>query len=211
MVEKETFIDKIAAHPRIWGIIALAAALCCILTGLLGLAPIKTISAEDTASQTVSFAKAEGSLVRCDEECFAIRNTFCRYLPTGVQYFYLAYTEDGQPVFVRAGKDWADSFEGESSSVEVFGAVGSFNLREKAYIGDAYALEPEGFVDLIYVRLDLLLIAAGALLLAAFALGALMIKEKIPVQSKGYGFANIVFCTLPVAAAALGIHLVGFV
>ena len=210
MIENETLIEKISKHPRIWGFIVFAAAVCCIVLGTLGLMPIKKVSEENASAWTESFTKAEVSLVRCDEESFGIRNTFCRYIPTGVQYFYLAYTEDGQHIFVRADKDWADSFS-ESDVVKIYGAANSFNKREKVYIEDAYALNADGYVDLMYVRLNVLLIAAGVILLAVIGLGALMIKEKIPPKSMGYKFANIVFCVLPVLAAALGIYLVGFV
>lgn len=210
MVEKETLIDRISAHPRVWGIITLTAAVCCIVFGALGLMPIKTVFAGNTSESGWAFVKAEGVLVRCDEGSFEIHNTFCRFLPTGVQYIYLAYTEEDNAVFVRADSDWANSFDG-GDTVGIYGALRKFNGREQAYIEDIYALQADSFVDLIYVRLDLMLITVGVLLLAETALGALMIKEKIPSQSIGYKFANIVFCTLPVAAAALGIHLVGFV
>lgn len=210
MAEKDTLIGKISAHPRIWGIAALTAAVCCIILGLLGLMPAKTISAEDIAHGHTAFAKAQGSLVRYYGESFEIRNTFCRFLPTGVQYIYLAYTEEGEPIFLRAGRDWADSFD-SGDTVEIYGAVRSFNAEERAYITDAFGEKAAGFADLIYVRLDLLLIAAGALLLAEAGLGALMIKKKIPSQGRGYKFANAVFCTLPAVIVGLGIHLVGFV
>lgn len=210
MVEKETLIDKVSKHPKIWAVITLAAALSCIVLGALGLLPIKTVSAEDQPGARGSFVKAEGSVVRCDSESFEIRNTFCRYLPTGVQYIYLTYTEDDQPIFVRAPKDWADSFD-ENDTVNIYGAAMGFNESEKAFVGDSYAVDAVGFVDLIYVRLNVMLIIAGVLLLADAALGALMIKEKISPQSKGYGFANVIFCTLPVIFAALVIHIAGFI
>ena len=71
------------------------------------------------------------------------------------------------------------------------------------------ALNDEDFVDALADRLYGLRIAAGALLLAETALGALMIKKKIP-DGGAYKFANIVFSTLPIALLALGIHLVGY-
>lgn len=211
MVEKETLIDKVSKHPRIWSAITVAVAFCCILLGTLWLLPSKTVTAEEITSSVGVFTKAEGSLVRCDPSSFEIRNTFCRFFPTGVQYIYLAYTEEGQSVFVRATKDWADSFEEQDDAVKIYGGARAFNNSEKAYIEEEFALSAEGFVDLIYVRLSVMLIISGFLLLVDAGLAALMIKEKIPSQSKGYSLANFIFCTLPIAVIVLWIHLAGFI
>ena len=203
-MDNRSLIEKAAAHSRIWCAAAVLAALVCIVSGALGLlirteVPIGEI-ADAPHYGHVRF-KADG---RDEDADFELRNTFCRYIPTGKEYYYRVQTSDGGRIFVRAAKDFA-----EDMPEEIEGRAAAFGGHEKTQLREVLALNDEYFVDALADRLYGLRIAAGALLLAETALGALMIKKKIP-DGGAYKIANIVFSTLPIAVLALGIHLMGY-
>ena len=210
MVEKETLIDKIEKHPRIWLIAALLLSALLIVSGIVGLIPAGKADYFNDDAAAHGF-RVKANVVGCDDSfSFEKRNTFCRYIPTGVEYFYYVYTEDGGAFFVRADSDFAKSCA-EQGSVSVNGRITGFSKDEKKYVNEELALEGENFVDLVFKRIFVLRIAAGMLLLITAALGAALIKKLIPAEGTAYKTANLVFCAMPLFVAALVIYLVGFV
>ena len=210
MVERETLIDKISKHPKIWLLVALAAAMLLIVSGIIGLLPGDKVNAAETENAPVR-SRAEGIAVEMDEgSYFEKRNTFCRYLPTGVEYFYFVYTDDGAGVFVRADKNFGKDLE-KQGSLAIKGVTANFSDDEKEFVNDSLAIDESKFIDLIWQKLFLLRILAGALLAVTAVLGVLLVKQVVSAEKKLYGVLNLIFCTLPFVSAGLVIYLVGYI
>ena len=206
MVEKQTLIEKIADHPVPWALAGLLVTLACIVSGVLGLV-LRTPVSADSLEKAPHYGHVTMQVVGQDSSMyFELHNTFCRFLPTGREYFYRVTTKDGAGLFVRAGKN-----EIFAEGNDFDGRVAKFSSEEQKYLRDAFALETDCYIDLISDRLYLMRIAVGLIMLCDMVLAALMIKEKIPAGSRAYDAVNIIFCTLPVGAVVLGIHLMGFI
>ncbi|EGC04239.1 hypothetical protein [Ruminococcus albus] len=205
-MENKTLTGKIALHPKLWAAAAALAAMACIVSGALGLV-IRTEVVIKELADAPHYGHVSCQAVGRDKDAdFELRNTFCRFIPTGKEYYCRVQTAEGVSVYLRTDKDF-----GEKLPVNAEGRAARFSKREQAQLRENLALDDVYFIDTISDRLYLLRILAGVLLLADVVLGALMIKDKISAESSIYKTANIVFCTLPVAALLLGIHLMGFV
>ena len=88
MVENGTLIEKIEKHPRIWCTVAAIITLICIAGGVFLFAVRPSFKASDI-EKAPYFGHVKGEITEhfADED-FEIRNSFCRYIPTGNDYFY---------------------------------------------------------------------------------------------------------------------------
>lgn len=202
MVENGTLIEKIEKHPRIWCAVAAAITLICFAGGLFLLAVRPSVKAEDI-EKAPYFGHVSGMISGHDEnEDFEKRNSLCRFIPTGNDYFYRVCTEDDAWVFVRADKN-----EEFADGRKIEGRVRKFSDDEIKYLADTYAQHDICYVDMTWKRLAVLQIISG--LIAAFEmfLGASIVKDKISAESKLRQGAEIVFCTLPFLFAVIMIYL----
>ncbi|MBQ8966990.1 hypothetical protein [Ruminococcus sp.] len=207
MADNENIIDKIARHPRIWAAAALVVSLWCLISGALGLLVRNECSFEDMENAP-AYSRVSGNITEVDEESsFEMRNTFCRFLPTGVEYFSIAHTKDGQLIFLRTDKNWYPDKDGKT---KIKGAVKRFGKADKRDITNGLAIEVSVYADLIADRLYVLRIAGGLLIAGEVLLGAWLVKKRSGETVRGYKAATIVFCAIPFAAAALGLHLLGY-
>ena len=202
MVENGTLIEKIEKHPRIWCTVAAIITLICIAGGvfLFAVRPCFKASKIEKAPY-FGHVKCEITEHYADED-FEIRNSFCRYIPTGNDYFYRICTEDGAWIIVRGDKN-----EDLSVGKKIEGRVRKFNKEEMKYLADTYAQNDVCYVDLTWKRLAVWQIISGLLMALAIFLGASMIKDKISAESKMRNAAEIVFCALPFPFAAIWIYL----
>ena len=202
MVENGTLIEKIEKHPRVWFAVSAVIALICLLSGLMGLLVKSDIDVKDI-EKAPFYGHAEAEVTERDnDEDFEIRNSFCRFIPTGNEYFFRVCTKDGTWLFVRADKN-ADI---EKRTV-IGGRVRKFSGDEKKYLLDKYAIDTHNYIDMTWIRISLLQIASGLLMAFEILLGAAMIKDKISAESKMRNAAEIVFCALPFPFAAIWIYL----
>ncbi|SFC11041.1 hypothetical protein [Ruminococcus albus] len=202
MVENGTLIEKIEKHPRLWCTAAAVITLVCLLSGLMGFL-VKSEADINNIDKAPVYGHAGFEITDHDkEEDFEIINSFCRYIPTGSEYFYRVCTEDGTWLFVRADKD-ADF----DKKTVIDGKVRKFSGEEKKYLLDKYALNMDNYIDMTWLRISLLQIASGLLMAFEILLGAAMIKDKISAESKMRKAAEIVFCALPFPFAAIWIYL----
>jgi hypothetical protein len=206
MVENGTLIEKIEKHPKIWGAAAAVIALICILSGVFVFLVRPCTDTEDI-NKAPYFGHAEGEVSSHDStEDFEVKNSLCRYIPTGNEYFYRIFTDDGSWVYVRAGKD--EKFE---KGKNISGRVRKFSGDEMKHISDTYALEDERYIDMTWAGLGVLQIVSGLIVVMDIVLGALMIKDKIAADSRLRRVTEIVFCAMPFPIVVIWIYLMGHI
>lgn len=206
MVENGTLIEKIEKHPRIWLAAAALLAIMCILGGLSGIVIRPGVTVGDMENAPY-FGHAEGEVSEHDSaEDIGIRNSFCRFIPTGSEYYYRVCTDDGAWIYVRAGKN--DEFAGGR---KIEGRVRKFSDDEREYLRDKFAHSDEYFLDMTWLRTDLLLIASGVLIVLDIVLAALMIKNKIAADNRFRTPTEIVLCAVPFVTAAIWIYLKAYI
>ncbi|MBO4867466.1 MAG: hypothetical protein J5582_13055 [Ruminococcus sp.] len=202
MVENGTLIEKIEKHPRLWCAVAAVITLVCLLSGLMGLLVKSEVDVKDI-EKAPFYGHVEFEITNRDtKEDFEIINSFCRYIPTGNDYFYSVCTKDGTWLFVRADKNAA-----LDKKTVIDGRVRKFGGEEKKYLLDKFALDMDNYIDMTWLRISLLQIASGLLMAFEILLGAAMIKDKRSAESKMRKAAEIVFCALPFPFAAIWIYL----
>ena len=139
MVENGTLIEKIEKHPRIWCTVAAIITLICIAGGVFLFAVRPSFKASKIEKAPYfGHVKCEITEHFADED-FEIRNSFCRYIPTGNDYFYRICTEDGAWIIVRGDKN-----EDLSVGKNIEGRVRKFNKEE---IKDEFEGEEEILED----------------------------------------------------------------
>ena len=201
MIENETLVDKISHHPRIWAAAGIIASLFFLVFGSLMLFAGEDVPAGDIdKAPYLAFSDITVD-TRNDSEMFELKDTFCRYIPLGREYFYSVRTPEGEEIFIRAEKDWEKQvIKGEKLHCQ----VRRFNKLEQQYIAEGLAYDVTVYADADYVRVDALVMLAGVMLLTSTALGAVLVKGKL--HKGAYKTVNLIFCALPIAAVIVSVY-----